>query len=249
MLLCPKQRSHMFDLIAHRGASKIAPENTLSAIRKAIELSVDFIEIDVHLSKDGVPVVIHDAQPERTTNSKLGKLITEMTLAEIKTLDAGSWFGSSFKSEKIPTLQEVLDLKSPSIGLMIEIKKGRSHPKALVHAVYDLINRYTYQKDIIVGSFSPNIIDEIQTNYPNLSLIGIAEDFNMISHFRAKKLPRLALWYKLLTPDLMQKLHEENTNVWAFTVDEIKTAQFLLSIHVDGLITNDSSLMQEIKRM
>lgn len=233
----------MVDIIAHRGASSIAPENTLSAIYKAIESSADFVEIDVHLSKDKVPVVIHDAHLERTTDSKMGKRITEMTLAEIKALDAGSWFGPSFKDEKIPTLQEVLDLERSSTGLMIEIKKGHSHPKELTHAVCNVVSRYPHS-NIIVGSFSLNIIEEIQIHYPRLEVIGIAEDFNMISIFRAKKLSRLALWFKLLTPDLIQNLHDENTKVWAFTVDEIKTAKFLSSIHVDGLITNTLSLMQ-----
>lgn len=234
----------MVDIIAHRGASKLAPENTLSAIQKAIVLSVNFIEIDVHLSLDAVPIVIHDAFPERTTNSTLGKRVTEMTLQEIKSLDAGSWFSPVFTMEKIPTLEEILTLNRPSTGLMIEIKKGHSPLKPLVHHVCELASKYRNRGEILIGSFSPHIIEEIQTYYPHQPLIGIAEDFNRMDVMRIKKLPKLALWYKLITPNLVRNLHDVTTQVWAFTVDDIKIAEFLLSIGVDGLITNDPFLMQ-----
>jgi len=239
----------MFDIIAHRGASNLAPENTLSSISKAIELAVNFIEIDVHLSKDGIPVVIHDAMLRRTTDAKTDKRITDMTLKEIKSLDAGIWFAPSFSGEKIPTLTEVLELKRGPVGIMIEIKKGQSQIKTLVKAVCDLLSQQQNQQsgDIIVGSFSPNIVEEIQVRYPTLQLIGIAEDFNMISFLRSKKLQRFALWYKLINPALMQTLHDENTKVWAFTVDDPKIAEFLLSIHVDGLITNNFSSFLHLK--
>lgn len=237
-----------FAVIAHRGASKVAPENTLSSVRKALELSSDYVEVDVHLTQDEVPVVIHDSFPERTTNSKSGKRVTEMTLAELKTLDAGSWFSSAYSGEQIPTLEEILNIKRTPSGLMIEIKKGHAHSKPLVHSICKLISQHSDRDDIVVGSFSPNIIEEIQRHYPHLSLIGIAEDFNMVSLLQAKRLPKVALWYKLITPDLVRNLHDVNTKVWAFTVDDLNVAEFLLSIHIDGLITNDPVLMLGLKQ-
>jgi glycerophosphoryl diester phosphodiesterase len=240
----------MFDVIAHRGASDSAPENTLAAISKAVEIGVDFIEIDVHLSKDGIPVVIHDAMLKRTTNAQVDQRIADMTLKEIKSLDAGNWFDSSFLGESIPTLQEVLELKRDSSNLMIEIKKGPSQIKTIVKSVCELVcQSISHSKgEIVLGSFSLGIIDEIRNQYPHLSLIGIIEDFNMIPFMRSKKLPKLAFWYKLLNPTLIQQLHEEEAKIWAFTVDDLKTAQFLLSIHTDGLITNKSQTMLDLKR-
>ena len=111
-------------VIAHRGASHESPENTLASIRRAIDLNVDCIEIDVHLSKDHVPVVIHDDTVERTTSSKEKLRITDLTLQEIKKLDAGSWYNPSFKDENIPTLKEVLELDFKGCNLMIEMKKS-----------------------------------------------------------------------------------------------------------------------------
>lgn len=234
----------MLEIIAHRGASKLAPENTLKAIDKAIQYAVDYIEVDVHISKDGVPVVIHDANLARTTNCKTGKRITDLTLDEIKALDAGSWFGPDFTGETIPTLEEVLKLPRGSIGLMIEVKKGQTPAKVAAASVCELLRRYPQNSPLAIGSFSPHILDAVKERMPEVSLIGIAEDFNMIAALRGMKLARLALWYKLLSPELVRSLHEEGSQVWTFTVDDERTARFLASIQVDGIITNDCPLMQ-----
>src|SRR3712207_5048900 len=110
-------------IMAHRGAAAYAPENTIAAFTKAIEMKADAIELDIHLSKDDHIVVIHDEKVDRTTNGK--GLVMEFTLEELKRLDAGSWFNKEFKNEKIPTLREVLELVAyKNIDLNIEIKAG-----------------------------------------------------------------------------------------------------------------------------
>ncbi|MDI9413653.1 MAG: glycerophosphodiester phosphodiesterase family protein [Bacillota bacterium] len=114
------QRSEFPYVIAHRGASSLAPENTLAAINKAIELNADLIEIDVHLTRDGHPVVIHDKTVGRTTSGS-GK-VSRLSLTQLKQLDAGSWFGEHFKGEKIPTLEEVLLICQNRIPLLVELK-------------------------------------------------------------------------------------------------------------------------------
>ena len=129
----------MVEIIAHRGASKESPENTLSAFQRAIELGSDYIELDVHLSKDGIPVVIHDTHLSRTTNHILNERVNDKTLKEIKALDAGLWFNEAYIGEKIPTLEEVLLLDRNKTGLMIEIKKSHSSCKKIVKAVGDLV--------------------------------------------------------------------------------------------------------------
>lgn len=240
----------MFDVIAHRGASKEAPENTLSSLKRAIEIGADYLEIDVHLSKDGVPVVIHDAFLGRTTNGRPDVRITDLTLAEIKALDAGALFDPRFAGERIPTLEEVLNLDRGPTGLMIEIKKGHSPIRPLVTSILaDLAKApHNSQGEIVVGSFSTHILEELQQKDPAIPLIGIAEDFNMIPILRSMNLPRMAFWYKLLNPALVQALHEDNIKVWTFTVDDPKVAAFLISIKLDGIITNEPQTMKQLSQ-
>lgn len=236
----------MPDIIAHRGFSKKAPENTLSSIRLAIEQSVNFIEIDVHLSKDGVPVVIHDALLGRTTCSKEPVRITEMTFKSIKKLDAGSWFDFYYKGEEVPSLKEVLDLNFGSTGLMIEIKKGHSPVKPLTTAVGKLVRTALSSSkfnQILIGSFSHQILKEMRIQFPSLPLIGIADDFNTLLPIISLKLPYMAIWHKLATPTLINTIHQNNTKVWAFTVDCTDRARDLDEMDIDGIITNDPETM------
>jgi len=108
--------------IAHRGASGdgLAPENTLAALESSIQMGVDVLEIDVRGSKDGGVVVIHDAMMDRTTNTTGS--VSELTLEEIRQADAGSWAGPSFKDQRVPLLEEVLDLARHRVLVLVEIK-------------------------------------------------------------------------------------------------------------------------------
>jgi glycerophosphoryl diester phosphodiesterase len=114
------KNNHHIRIIAHRGGANLAPENTLAAFRQAIDLGVDMIEIDVHLSKDGHIMVIHDFTLDRTTTGK-GK-IADMTLKQIRKYDAGVKFNEKFRGEKVPTLDETMELLNGKTGLLIEIK-------------------------------------------------------------------------------------------------------------------------------
>lgn len=218
-------------LIAHRGASSEAPENTFSAIQRALQIGVDAIEIDVHLSRDGHLIVIHDANISRTTNAPADKKISEMSLAEIKTLDAGSWFSSSFANERLPTLTEVLAIDRGPTELMIEVKRGHADLDHLAEAV---VKTLAAAQNILVGSFSSKLLEKVQKLNPKLPLIGIAEKEELLESFDKLNLKKMALWYKITTPALIKKYSQ----VWCFTVDDMKTAQFLTSIGVAGIITN-----------
>ena len=234
----------MYQLIAHRGASSEAPENTLAAVRRALEIGVDCIEVDVHLSHDGHPVVIHDPVAGRTAWGAAGKRISEMPLAEIKGLDAGSWFGASFSGEPVPTLDELLQIPRASTGLMIEIKRGHTALERLGSAVIKSIHA-SPQDLLMVGSYSAALLLHMQKKAPALALAGIVENQHLLNSFQGLKLKRMVLWYKLLSPYLVANLHDEGLEVWTFTVDDLKVAQFLLSIGVDGIITNNPRFMKE----
>ncbi len=136
----------MVFVIGHRGASSSAPENTIPSFREAIELRVDFIEFDVHRSKDGVLVVIHDSTLDRTTDMR--GPVSQFTLQQLKKMDAGSWFSPRFRGVQIPTVEEVLDLAKGKVSVAPEIKASAIE-KDLTNAIIgkDMI----YSSMILIG--------------------------------------------------------------------------------------------------
>lgn len=237
-------------IIAHRGASKEAPENTISAITRAINLGVNYVEFDVHLSKEGIPVILHDPSAARMIRVNGSPPIRQLTLAQIQQFDVGQHFGEKFTGEKIPTLLEVLNLNWKDTGLMIEIKDYGVKPKILVQAILeDIVKVKNLLSQIMIGSFSYEILKEIQQSISLLNLpvkvIGIIEKPERIDSFTSIKMKHLALFYKLITPNFIQLLKEYQIEVWAFTVDDIEVAKFLLSIGVKGIISNSPKEMKE----
>jgi glycerophosphoryl diester phosphodiesterase len=225
-------------LIAHRGASAEAPENTLNAIRQAITLNVDWIEVDIHLSKDGVPVVIHDRAIPQIITGTHRKYIDTLTLEEIKQLDCGSWFSKRFANERIPTLHEVLFETFGKTSLMIEIKHGKNSPSQMAKAVIEVIKNCPTLPMLKIASFSLEIIQEIQKAAPNLPVMGIVERFPMVHTFLNKDIMHLAIWYKLLNPKTIHDLVDNGVQIWSFTIDSLPKAQHFLSEGVQGIITN-----------
>ncbi|HEV8052261.1 MAG TPA: glycerophosphodiester phosphodiesterase family protein [Parachlamydiaceae bacterium] len=235
-------------IIAHRGGAKEVPENTMAALKWALDLKVDCIEIDVRLSKEGIPVVLHDPSAARMIGALKSPQINRLTLSQIQEFDVGLLFGNAYFGEKIPTLLDVLNLNWKKTGLMIEIKKGKQRAKVLVDAVFDVLASVKMNLPlIIIGSFSVEVVKEIQ-NHPllaelNIEVIGIVEKPEMIPRFLELDIKRLALWYKIITPSLIQPILKKNIDIWSFTVDDIKIAQFLISLGINGIISNVPKMM------
>jgi glycerophosphoryl diester phosphodiesterase len=139
--------------IAHRGASAAAPANTMAAFEKALALGADGIELDVQLSADGVPVVIHDFTVDDTTDGS-GK-VARMTLAQLEQLDAGSYFDPAFAGERIPTLEKVLEVMGNRLLLNIELKGFSLFDKGLERAVIGLIEQHALRSRVFLSSFNP----------------------------------------------------------------------------------------------
>lgn len=152
-------------MVAHRGASGLAPENTLAAFRLAIDLGASAVECDVRLSTDGAPVVIHDARVERTTSGH-GE-VAALTLAELRRLDAGAWFGPAFNGERLPTLEEALDVCAGHARLFVELKAGGGAP--LVDAAVGAFNGAP-ATDVAVISFDLEIVRLMAARRPDLPL-------------------------------------------------------------------------------
>ncbi len=140
-------------VFGHRGARQAAPENTLAAFRRALEMGADGIELDVMLSADGVPVVIHDFTLERTTNG-YGR-VEEQTLDQLRELDAGGHFAPEFRGEPIPTLAEVLDALGGALRINIELKSTSRGDNGLETRVVELVRGRSLEGSIIFSSFNP----------------------------------------------------------------------------------------------
>ena len=235
--------------LAHRGFSSEKPENTLTSILMAIEQGADYIEIDVHLSRDCIPIVIHDPTLERTTNYTGILRVEELNFEELKSLDAGSWFHPRFANESLPSLSEVLRLDFKRSKLMIEIKRDRLSAKAIAGPVIDVVQEAASCgtiPELCFGSFDPEIIKEIKELDPKAKTVGILEELGMTESFTHLKVDTLAVWHEILTAEVIQDLKNKKAAVWSFTVDDVVKCRQLIDMQVDGIITNNPRMVQKI---
>lgn len=238
-------------IIAHRGASGEAPENTIASIRTAIEIGADFVEFDVRLCREGFPVLFHDPTLARITRVRYAPHLHKLELVHIRKIDAGSHFNDSFKGEMIPTLEQVLELDWRATGVMIEFKLAHELPEKLVKRVFDVLNNAKkLPPRIVMGSFSLDIItlllERQKTSHFPFEIIGIIEKVPMVQLFTNLGVKHLALWHRIINPLMMKELTDSNTTVWSFTVDQIKLAKHLISLNVKGIITNHPRRMLQL---
>jgi glycerophosphoryl diester phosphodiesterase len=232
-------RSKGFFKIAHRGASGAYPENTPIAFEKAIESGADLIELDCHMTKDGHIAVIHDATLKRTTTGR--GLVKTKTLNQLKTLDAGSWFHSDFRNQKIPTLEEALDLTHGRAGLIIEIKN-----QPYVHLGIELrILFLLYQAEAlgraIVSSqdyFALRRLRELSGDV-RIGLLMTAEEREDPLRV-AKELGAFALLIRkdLFCPLLLRETKRRGLKALVWTVNEPGEIQRYASMGVGGILTD-----------
>lgn len=236
-------------IIAHRGASGLAPENTLAAIKKAIELKADIIEVDVHQTKDSVVVIIHDRAIDRTTNGE-GK-IENMYYNQIRQYDAGEWFNSSFRGEKIPTLDEVLSLVNGQTKLMIEIKgNDKIYPNIEYHT-YKLLKQHNALNWCIIHSFNNQVLHnfhELDSNlvlnkllvmdFPYIPiLIDNSINFGKITGYK-NEIKAININSHFISNRLLKHLHESGFEVNVWTVNDSSKIEEFFRMGIDGVITN-----------
>ena len=241
-------------VIAHRGASGSAPENTMAAFRKAVELGAGFIETDLQLSRDGRLVALHDNSLDRTTNGS--GPVSAKTLEELRRLDAGSWFraaggrGSpSFAGERIPTIEEILVFaREHEIGLHLEIKA--TGPSGAEHAVVGALRAAGEIARTVVLSFSSSVLKGVREMEP-LVMTGFL--FN--EHFRAAMTTAMEAGARQLLPrtesvtrELVSEAHAQDLQVVAWTVNSPEEMESMISAGVDGIITDYPEHLVEILR-
>ena len=223
-------------IFAHRGASNLAPENTLKAFKKAIELKADYIEFDAHQSKDGEIVIIHDANTFRTTGHS--GIIEKMTLEELKELDCGD-------GEKIPTLEELVKLAKGKIGLNCEIKA-----KSMAQKIIKIIREADLFESTIISSFKHKELLKIKNLEPRLKIASLNPTRTgwVLDWFSRKKMIKTAEenkfyainpLYLVVNKKFIYKAHIKNIKVYPWTVDSITAIENLIKMGVDGIITND----------
>jgi len=241
-------------LFGHRGCSKAAPENTLASFNKILENNIPGVELDVHLCRSGELVVFHDLNLKRTTG--LDALVSETDLEDIKKLDAGSWFGSSFKNERVPTLDEVFKLMGTKVYYDIEIKHRNKQYGDLEIKLVEKIAEWNMQNRVIISSFNPIAILGVRKANPQLN--------TAVIYTKWKELP----WYLrtgggkyICKPNILKPTRHQinpfsmflNKKIEGYTVvtwteDDLDKAEKYINMGVDGIVTNVPENMLDMVR-
>jgi glycerophosphoryl diester phosphodiesterase len=233
-------------VFGHRGAQSDAPMNTIPAFLLAAEQGAHGTELDVHLSEDGVPVVIHDETVDATTDGS-GE-VTDMTVADLKKLDAGAWFREDFAGTQIPTLAEVFEAVGQRLYINVEIKGFSADDTRLEQAVIQCIRDHHMTERVIISSFNAISLVRVGSLAPNIPLGYL--HWQPLSEMKSDSL-RLDRYHAqhpmhtLIDADLMQAAKQRNHTVTAWTVNEPQRARELQALGVNIIVTDKPGLIRQ----
>lgn len=234
-------------VIAHRGNSAQCPENTRISFLEAIQLKVDFLEGDIQFSRDGVPIVIHDATFYRITQSGSEHPVNALDLKEIQNIDAGSWFDIGFADERILTLEEFLCLPRGNTGIMLDVKEETFTDKEMAKIIRNILFSVGEKRlghgPILIGSLNSHLLLNLETFLPGQTFIPIVKSTDELDGFQEINSQYYALKHTIVTSQLVDKLHDQGHQVWAWTVDDKNLAKKLIDKGIDGIITNHPKKM------
>ena len=259
--------SHGVAVIAHRGASfynpkltsgtLYAPENTVASNKLAWKMNADAVECDVHLSKDGKLIVAHDGNTSRTTNGEVVLDIAKSTSKELRQIDVGSWYDKRYVGEKLPFLEELIELVPPGKKLYVEIKCG---PEA-VKPINELFTKSGKRAQMVVIGFGLDVmkeVAEVMPDVPSYYLRGGVLDqktkkvqphsMDYIAQVKDRKITGLDVSWDGCTKEFCKSVVDAGLGLVAWTVDDPKEALRLSEIGVQGITTNRPDLMLEILR-
>jgi len=227
-------------VVAHRGASSLAPENTLAAIRKAAELGSAMVEFDVRQTKDGVVVLMHDANLRRTTNGK-GR-VKDADRIELSGLDAGHWFDASFSGEPIPTLDEALAALGPKMVAAIEIKSGRT----VVPRVHEAIDRHDVAGRVVLFSFRATHVRQSKAARPGLPALFLIDPEqgqdsyppDIVAQAQSTGADLVGLNHQAVDASVVKAFQAQGLPVFVYTVDAHSDVERMMKFGVDGIISN-----------
>ncbi len=245
-------------VIGHRGYARFSPENTLPSIELAMAAGADLVEFDYRHSQDGVPVLIHDADLDRTTDARRrwgGKRIKveSKTAAEIQTLDAGAWFHPRYTGTKVPLLEEALECVARRSMALIERKAGDATTCARLLRAKKLVNH------VVVQSFDWQFLRALHGELPEQVLAALGPPSRLPNGRKPRNVRRrlsggwldrmaetgakVIVWGRLISGRAVRAAHERDLKVWIYTVDKPQLAARLIELGVDGIITNNPSAM------
>ncbi len=237
-IMFPLMLSSQGQIIAHRGASSITPENTILAFSKAIELGVGYIEVDIRFSKEDSIMVIHDETLDRTTSGS-GK-VNQKTYLQLKNLSAGypDKFGSDFRDEKIPSLFEVLILARGKVKVCIDIKNSPEIP------IIELIKKMDMVNQVFLMSYNVEKLKRIKTIEPDIKTILIKNTLTTIDLEVAKEIEAFGVSTSYISPAyLVRKAHESGLKFWMGIISDPAKAESLFKYNVDAIFTDYPQLM------
>ncbi|HEX5840744.1 MAG TPA: glycerophosphodiester phosphodiesterase family protein [Anaerolineales bacterium] len=237
-------------IFAHRGASAHAPENTLAAFELALAQQADAIELDVKLSADGHVVVIHDATVDRTTNGK-GR-VKDLSFAELKKLDAGSFFSETFAGEKIPALDEVFETVGKRTFINVELTNYNTPRDTLVETVCMLVKKHNLQKRVLFSSFLASNLSKARSYLPDvprglLALNGLLGVWARSFGFVFGKYDALHPYLQDMNHQQAVRVHRLNRRIHVWTVNEEADMRRLFNWGVDGIFTDDPELALKVR--
>lgn len=239
---------------AHRGASGYAPENTISAVEKALEIGVDRIEVDVQQTADGVVVCLHDKTLNRTTDQK-GK-VGKRTYKELSSVKAYGSFPEAFPDEPIPTLEQVFQLMDGSVQFVIEIKAGKRTYPGIEDHVVELIKKYKAEDWALIHSFNDRVLNHIHQKYPEIRLQklfvsysgGIMLDFKLhaVKLSEYDHVEGFGISMNTANQKLVNEIQKLGKVVHVWTVNSENDIVEIAELGVDGIISNYPDRVKQV---
>jgi glycerophosphoryl diester phosphodiesterase len=227
---------------AHRGHARAAPENTLSAMRKAIESGADYAEMDVQLTADDRVVLLHDRDLKRVAG--VSRRLDELTYDEVRQLDVGSWFDPAFAGERVPTLAEVITLCRGKIRLNIELKFF-GPDRRLAKAVADIVREQDFESDCLVTSLNYDALQEARRHNPRLRTgLTVAHALGDVSRL---EVDALSVRADFLSDEVLRAAHRLGKEVHVWTVNDARQMTRLMKRGVDNIITSDPDLAIRVR--
>jgi glycerophosphoryl diester phosphodiesterase len=238
-----KNDNDQIKIVAHRGASGYAPENTLSAMKKAIEMKSYMSELDVQETADGEIILLHDKSLKRTTG--VDKNIWEMNYADLKGLDVGSWYSADYKNEPIPTLQEVISLVKGKMKLNIELKANK-HEKKLAERSLKIVEDNNFLDQVVFTSFKFDEIRKIREINKDAKvgyIFGqLPEDVDVFT----EDIHLLSVNYKTVDENFMKMAKASGKEVAVWTVNKKEDMERMIKLGVNEIITNYPDRLVEL---
>lgn len=229
--------------VAHRGASRYAPENTLAAFRRALEDGAPAVECDVRRTGDGHLVVIHDPTVDRTTDGR--GAVGSLPLEALRRLDAGRWFGPEWAGERVPLFDEVLELGRGRALIKVEIKNDPIPVEGIGHQVVDAVRLHRMEEEAFIMSFDHQVTRAVRSAAPRIAsgILYAARLVDPVSAARAADADGLCIHWGYLDREVVARARGAGLGIFVWTVDDAEVVRRCLDLGVDGVTSNDTRLL------